>query len=202
VADLSDAGKPTTISSLSSKPSITGDKVVIGLISLPYKSDDLVTLNAQSPRVVPAPTNLIEITGVTDSAGTTDLLNMLQVIYDIAPGATVVVGSPGINGTPAQMHTLIDQLVAGNGSVGSAGYIPPANIIVDDLDFLSQNPFEVDEVSEAIAAARAAGVLYVTAAGDGGHDESASSTSNVYVAAFNSQPPPNNDGIFSDIGGN
>ena len=68
---------------------------------------------------------------------------MLQVIYDMAPGATVVLGSPGIDGTPAQMHTLIDQLVAGSGSVGSAGYVPPANIIVDDLDFLTQNPFEV-----------------------------------------------------------
>ena len=202
VGDLSDAGKPTAISSLSSKPAITGDKVVIGLISLPYKSGDLTKLDALSTRVVPASANLFEITGATASAGTTDLLNMLQVIYDIAPGATVVVGSPGIDGTPAQMHTLIDQLVAGSGSVGSADYIPPANIIVDDLDFLTQNPFEVDEVSEAIVAARVAGVLYVSAAGDGGHYESVDSASNIYVAAFNSQPPPSSDGIFGDLGGN
>ena len=193
VADLSGAGKPSTISS---KPAINGDKVVIGLISLPYKSGDLAALEAQSPRVVPAAAKLSEITGVTDPAGTDDLLNMLQVIYDIAPGATVVVGSPGMNGTPAQMHTLIDQLVAGSGSIGSAGYIPPANIIVDDLDFLTQNPFEVGEVSEAIMAAKAAGVLYVTAAGDGGHYESDDSTSNVYVSEINSREPP--DGFFSD----
>ena len=199
VADLSGAGKPSTISS---KPAITGDEVVIGLISLPYKSGDLAKLDTLSPRVVPVPTKISEITGVTDPAGTTDLLNMLQVIYDIAPGARVVVGSPGINGTPAQMHALIDKLVAGSGSVGSAGYIPPANIIIDDLDFLSQNPFEVDEVSEAIVAARAAGVLYVTAAGDGGHHESVNSSSNVYVADFNSQPPPKTEAIFGYVAGN
>ena len=199
VADLSGAGKPSTISS---KPAITGDEVVIALISLPYKSGDLAKLDTLSPRVVPVPTKISEITGVTDPAGTTDLLNMLQVIYDIAPGARVVVGSPGINGTPAQMHALIDKLVAGSGSVGSAGYIPPANIIVDDLDFLSQNPFEVDEVSEAIVAARAAGVLYVTAAGDGGHHESVNSSSNVYVADFNSQPPPKTEAIFGYVAGN
>jgi hypothetical protein len=199
VADLSGAGKPSTISS---KPAITGDEVVIGLISLPYKSSDLAALDALSTRVVPLPTKISEITGVTDPAGSTDLLNMLQVIYDIAPGARVVVGSPGTNGTPAQMRALIDKLVAGSGSVGSAGYIPPANIIVDDLDFLSQNPFEVDEVSEAIVAARAAGVLYVTAAGDGGHHESVNSSSNVYVADFNGQKPPDTEDIFDYVAGN
>ncbi|MBT6038761.1 MAG: hypothetical protein HOH17_05800, partial [Halieaceae bacterium] len=201
-AALSDAGQPSTISSLSSKPAITGDKVVIGLISLPYKSAELSTLANQSPRVIPTTSNIAQVGDAVDNdGGTFDLLNMLQVIYDMAPGATVVLGSPGVNSTAAEMHALIDQLVAGNGSVGSADYVPPVNIIVDDLDFLTQNPFEIDEVSEAIVAARAAGVLYVTAAGDGGHDESANSTSNVYIADFNGQSPPNSDGIYGELFG-
>ena len=196
-AELSDAN-----ATISTKPAITGDKVVIGLISLPYDSDDLAVLDALTTRVIPTSENLFELTGATDPEGTADLLNMLQVIYDIAPGATVVLGSPGSDSTPAQMHTLIDQLVAGSGSVGSAGYVPPANIIVDDLDFLTQNPFEVGEISEAIVDARAAGVLYVTAAGDGGHYETSNSTSNVYVENFNSQTPTSNTGIYAEVFGN
>ena len=61
VAALSDAGKPSTISSLSSKPAITGDKVVIGLISLPYKSAELSTLATQSPRVIPTTSNIAQV---------------------------------------------------------------------------------------------------------------------------------------------
>ena len=105
---------------------------------------------------------------------------------------------PGEFSTPYDMARIIAKLVAGNGqNETDVDYIPRANIIVDDLDYLTQNPFELDEVSDAIVAARVAGILYVTAAGDGGHYEATNSTSNVHVAEFNSQPPPNRNGIFS-----
>ena len=75
------------------------------------------------------------------------------------------------------MATLVDAMVAGD--VGNG--VPAANIILDDLYYPSQNP-EVDEISEAITDARANGVLYLTAAGDGGHYAETDSTSSVYVA--------------------
>ena len=88
------------------------------------------------------------------------------------------------------MANLIDALVAGRGSSGDADYIPPVDIIVDDLDYLTQNPFEVGLINEAIAAAKAAGTLYVTAAGDHGYHKGTGSYSNVHIDAFDGIAPP------------
>ena len=158
------------VSGLASEtPPLTGTDVVVGLISLPYKLADLTSLDGAATRIIPESTSLYPVTGAVDDAkGTTDLLFMLQLIYDIAPAAKVVVGSPGVNSTAGQMHTLIDTMVAGNGTEGDGDYVPPVNIIVDDLFYPTQNPFEVDEIAEAVIDAAAAGVLYITAAGDHG----------------------------------
>lgn len=224
IADMDGAGQP---SNLSSKPALSGDGVVIGIISNTIKQADLdglkglknigdVTGTCAIPPVYgdsspPSCSNgdaiVYKLTGVSDAdgvlpsvistGGAADGLNMLQVMYDIAPDAKFIIASPGDSdsglagdqSTPADMARVVAKLVAGNNTsnTSAADYLPPANIIVDDLDYLTQNPFEVGEVSEAIIAARAAGVLYITAAGDGGHFESSGSTSNVYMEAFNSQ---------------
>ena len=170
---------------------LSGSGVVIGLISLPFSASLLSELETATAVPTEASGNLIilgdaKVTcdpgadpGPDPCAGlTADALNMLQVIYQIAPGAQVVMGSPGITSEPGEMATLVDAMVAGD--VGNS--VPAANIILDDLYYPSQNPFEVDEISEAITDARANGVLYLTAAGDGGHYAETDSTSSVYVA--------------------
>ena len=170
---------------------LSGSGVVIGLISLPFSADLLSAL--ETPPVVPteASGNLIVLgntkvtcdpaadPGPDPCAGlTADALNMLQVIHEIAPSAQVVIGSPGSASEPGQMATVIDAMVAGD----SGNNVPAAHIILDDLYYPTQNPFEVDEISEAITDARAAGALYLTAAGDGGHHAETGNTSSVYVA--------------------
>jgi hypothetical protein len=124
---------------------------------------------------------------------------MLQLIYDIAPAAKVVVGSPGVNSTAGQMHTLIDTMVAGNGTEGDGDYVPPVNIIVDDLFYPTQNPFEVDEIAEAVIDAATAGVLYITAAGDHGSAGGATNTSGTLIEALNVIPTPTSGGIFDEV---
>lgn len=165
-----------------SPQSLTGSGVVVGVISLPYQSDDLSDLSLASPRIVPESANLYSLLDAVDSSntyGTTDLLYLLQLIYDLAPGASVVLASPGVNSTAGQMHDVIDTLVAGTGQEGDSGYVPAVNIIVDDLFYPNQNPFEVDEIAEAVIAATASGVLYITASGDHGH--LGASTSSTYI---------------------
>ena len=161
-------------------PALDGSGVVIGLISLPFKQADLDALEAETTRIIPDTTALTVTSGAVDEAdGSQDALFLLQLIYDMAPDAQVVVASPGVNSVPGEMAAVVNALVAGEAGAG----IPAANIIIDDLFYPDQNPFEVDEISEAISAARDAGVLYVTAAGDQGQN-AASSTSAVHIADF------------------
>ena len=181
----------------SATPPLTGTDVVVGLISLPYKSDDLTSLDDAATRIIPETTSLYPVSGAVDEDdGTSDLLFMLQLIYDIAPDAKVVVGSPGVNSTAGQMHTLIDTMVAGNGTEGDGDYVPPVNIIVDDLFYPTQNPFEVDEIAEAVIDATAAGVLYITAAGDQGN--LAQNTSSTYIDVLDAIPTPSG-GIYDKL---
>ena len=166
-------------------PPLRGSDVVIGLISLPFSQSAFNALQAESPRVIPLSASIDLLTGsgraaIVSQGGSADALSMLQLIYDMAPAAKVVIGSPGVDSTPGQMAALIDYMVAGDAGAG----VDPVNIIVDDLYYASENPFEVGEVSEAIATASEAGVLYISAAGDGG--QYASSTSSVYFANLDS----------------
>ena len=55
---------------------------------------------------------------------------------------------PAFPAPPGQLADLIDDLVLGDGD------ILPVNIIIDDLFYPTQNPFEFDEVSEATERAR------------------------------------------------
>jgi len=195
LADLYPVDKPDA-----GDPALTGSGVVVGLISLPFKQADLDALNLEATRIIPDAAALTVRTGgdaishgsgtldaVDDTDGSLDALYLLQLIYDMAPGAQVVAASPGGAGsTPGEMATVVNALAAGDGGRG----IPGADIIIDDLFFPGQNPFEVDEVSEAITAAREAGVLYITAAGDNGQAGS-SPTSTVYLSDFDGiEAPP------------
>lgn len=187
LSDLYPADKPGD-----GDPALDGSEVVIGLISLPVKQADLTALDEATTRVIPDAGHLVVRTGdkaishgagaldAVDSAnGSMDALFLLQLIYDMAPGATVVLASPGVNSVPGELATAVSALVSGDTDAG----IPAANIIIDDLFYPDQNPFEIDEVSESIAAASAAGALYVTAAGDTGQGGSVA-TSAVYISDF------------------
>lgn len=210
-ADMDGAGEPGNLPP--EKPALTGSGVIIGVISLPATQaevDDLVTdtslppLYDETSASDAATLYLYEGSETTaglsaiDAAGVDAGLNMVQVIRDIAPETQVVFASPGTDSDPQDMANLIAALVLGRGSAGDANYIPPVDIIVDDLDYLTQNPFEVGLINEAIAAAKAAGTLYVTAAGDHGYHKGTGSYSNVYIDVFDGIAPPPEGGNALD----
>lgn len=97
-----------------------GEGVVIGLISLPVEQADVALLDAASPRLIPAfspastsDKRLYYLNGAFGSAeeSSADALNMLQLIYDIAPKATVVLASPGKTSTPGEMAAVINSQI-------------------------------------------------------------------------------------------
>lgn len=177
---------------------LTGSGVVVGLISLPFKVDYKTELDNES--AIPASDALYILQGAgldeddcTDdqdavdqvcldhyARATTDALNLLQIIYDIAPDAQVVVASPGFDSEPEQMAEVIDLLAEGDGAV------PAANIIIDDLYYPATNPFALAHIANSIQAATGGGLVYITAAGDGGAD----SSSDIHAGFFNAINAP------------
>lgn len=184
---------------------LAGDKVVVAILSMPIKAADLAALNKQftlvdggaATRVIPEADKLHQWTGVVnESFGTSDLLALMQIVYKFAPKAEFVIASPfteysadgapvGVSSTPNQLADLIDEVVAGDPD----NNIPAANIIIDDLFYPGQNPFEFNTVSEAIQRAREQHkALYITAAGDYGHVDlsDGSSTSSTHLSVIQS----------------
>jgi hypothetical protein len=111
-------------------------------------------------------------------------LAMLQVLHDIAPDATLVFTSYGSDGVTG-MESAIDALA--NPPAGAE--YPAADIVVDDLFFFDQSPFQDDVVAQAATAAVAGDpgqgvdpVVYVTSAGDFGNQ--AAGTASTYEADY------------------
>ena len=80
---------------------------------------------------------------VDNTDGSLDALYLLQLIYDMAPDAQVVMASPGVSSVPGEMATIVAALATGDSDAG----IPAADIIIDDLFTPIKILFEIDEVS-------------------------------------------------------
>jgi uncharacterized repeat protein (TIGR01451 family) len=95
-------------------------------------------------------------------AGNDEGTAMLEIIYDIAPGASL--GFATANPSQAQFATNIIGLQA-------AG----CNIIVDDVTYFAEGPFQDGTVAQAVNTVTAAGVLYFSSAANSGSVKHASS---------------------------
>lgn len=187
-------------------PDLTGSNVVVGVIGLPSTKARYEALMAETAPSLPSaiqtigeaiydlsassespaaypystPPGALELSEADFDAG---VLGLAQIIHEMAPGATIVYASPGIESTPEQMALVIAELVAGD----AENAVPPANIIVDDLLYPTENPFAYGIVSQSVTNAfdDGDGVLYVTAAGDGGRhsDTPADDVSDVYLSS-------------------
>ncbi|MBN9519055.1 S8 family serine peptidase, partial [bacterium] len=78
---------------------------------------------------------------------------MLQIIHDIAPGATLLFASAGVSQV---------QLAASIRALANAG----ADIIVDDVTFPAEPMFQDGVVAQAVDQCAAAGIVYFSAAGN------------------------------------
>ena len=134
---------------------VTGAGVKVGVIS---DSVDYLT-NSQALGDLGAVTVLSGQSGIP---GTGEGTAMLEIIHDIAPGATLYFSTG--NGGPANFANNIRQLRA-------AG----CDIIVDDLEYYNESPFQDAVIAQAVNEVTAGGALYFSSASNSGNKDDGTS---------------------------
>ena len=128
---------------------VDGTGVTIGVISDSIES--LATL--QTSGDLPATVNVLS--GQAGS-GTSEGTAMLEIVYDLAPGAAQWFATAA--GGEAQLaQNILDLQIAG------------CDIIVDDVGYLAEYVFQDGVVAQAVDTVTAAGAIYFSSAGNAGN---------------------------------
>jgi hypothetical protein len=132
---------------------VTGSGVKVGVIS------DSIDNGANALKAAfnsgAMPKALLKVLPGQEGEGDGEGLAMAEIVHAIAPGATVVFAS-GFGG-PAQMAANIR-------AMQKAG----CKIIVDDVSYFNESPFQDGPISKAVNDVSAAGVLYFSSARNSG----------------------------------
>ena len=132
----------------------TGIKVGVLSDSVDHLAD------AQSSGALPAVTVLPGQAGIGEGEGTA----MLEIVHTLAPGSALYFAT-GVSGVASFAQNIRDLQAAG------------CQIIIDDVVYFNESPFQDGPIAQAIDDASAAGVLYFSAAGNsGGLDRGTSGT--------------------------
>ena len=87
---------------------------------------------------------------------------MLEIVHDLAPGASLVFSTA--NPDPATFaQNILDLAAAG------------CTVIVDDIIYLDESPFEDGPIAQAVNTVTAAGVIYFSSAGNEGNKDDGTS---------------------------
>jgi uncharacterized repeat protein (TIGR01451 family) len=100
---------------------------------------------------------------------------MLEIVHDLAPGATLGFATADTD-EPTFAQNILDLATAG------------CNIIVDDVIYLDESPFEDGPVAQAVNTVTASGVLYFSSAGNEGNVDDG--TSGTWEGDFNANGTP------------
>lgn len=147
--------------------SVTGAGVKICAIS--DGVDSLATLQASGD--LPASVDVLPGQAGSGNEGAA----MLEIIHDLAPDAAL--GFATANPSEAQFaQNILDLAAAG------------CNVIVDDIIYLDESPFQDGPVAQAVNTVTAAGVLYFSSAGNEGNQTDG--TSGTWEGDFNANGTP------------
>jgi hypothetical protein len=134
--------------------SVDGSGVTVGVLS-----DGIGGLGGrQGTGDLPVPVTILPGQNGTGSEGTA----MLEIVYDLAPGASLMFATAFTGQANFATNIL---------ALASAG----ADVIVDDVGYFAEPVFQDGIIAAAIDTVTAAGVLYVSAAGNDGNLSSSSS---------------------------
>jgi Subtilase family len=149
-----------------SKYGVTGAYVKVGVIS-DSADDSFGSLNKaiKSQDM----TNKLEILKFQAGSGEAEGLAMLEIVHAIAPGAELYFATDG-GGSGSMAQNIRDLAAAG------------CRIIVDDVTYPDESPFQDGEIATAVADVSNQGVLYFSSAANNGNK--ASSTSSTYEGDF------------------
>jgi len=130
---------------------VDGTGVTIGVISDSYNCDGLASVDVASGDL---PSDVVVLEELTPcSSGIDEGRAMMQLIHDVAPGANLIFQT-GFLGPAAMAQGILDLETAG------------ADIIVDDIGYLTQPFFQDGVIAQAVDTVTAAGVVYFSAAGN------------------------------------
>ena len=133
------------------KYKLTGKGVKVGVLS---DSVDYLAQVKATGDLPAAVTVLAHPDGTTPTTG--EGTAMLEIVYDLAPEAQLYFATAW-NG----VYSFADNIKA----LANAG----CKVIVDDVGYLGEAPFQDDVISQAVNTVTAKGVLYFSAAGNGGN---------------------------------
>ena len=129
---------------------VSGLGVKVGVLS------DSVDFMAQAVSTGDLPPNVTVLAGQSGVPGSGEGTAMLEIVYDLAPGAQLFFATG--NGGPANFAQNILNLRA-------AG----CDIIVDDIFYFNESPFQDAVIAQAVNSVTAGGALYFSAAGNEGN---------------------------------
>jgi hypothetical protein len=125
----------------------TGTGVKVGVLS--DSADYLATV--QSTGDLPATVTVLQDAPGNSGEGTA----MMEIVYDLAPGSPLYFATAW-NGAASFASNIIALKDAG------------CKVIVDDVGYFNESPFQDDVISQAVTTVTAAGVSYFSSAGNSG----------------------------------
>jgi hypothetical protein len=141
--------------------SVNGSGIKVGVLSDSF--NDLGGAAADEADGALPPASDIQVLSDLSSGGTDEGRAMMQIIHDIAPGASLAFYTSD-NSEQDFANGILALAAAG------------AKVIVDDVSYYDEPYFQNDAVAQAIQTVEAEGVTYVTAGGN--------NASNAYQAAW------------------
>jgi hypothetical protein len=171
---------------------VNGNGVTIGVISDSFNASGLLPAMATqitngdlpgpgNPNGFLTPVNVVK----DDTNGTDEGRAMLEIVHDVAPGATLMFHSAFNNFTDGSVS--LNSIANAIDGLRLAG----ADIIVDDVGLLNQPFFQDGPAAQAVNVAKAAGIAYFSSAGNSG--------SEAWSGTFNGAPGDHQD---FDVNGN
>ena len=93
--------------------------------------------------------------GQSGGAATAEGLAMLEIVYDLCPGAQLYFAT-AFGGPASFAQNILDLRAAG------------CDVIVDDVGYFNESPFFDDVISQAVTSVTASGALYFSSCGNAG----------------------------------
>ena len=131
---------------------ITGAGVKVGVLSDSASAARVAALIASGD----LPANTVVLSGQDGGSGTDEGTAMMEIVHDLAPGAQLYFATA--NPTPAQFAANIAALAAQG-----------CSIIVDDVSYLDESPFQDGPIAQAVNSFVAGGGLYFSSAANNGN---------------------------------
>jgi uncharacterized repeat protein (TIGR01451 family) len=129
---------------------VDGGGVKVGVLS------DSVDHLGQSQATGDLPPNVTVLPGQSGVPGTGEGTAMLEIVHDLAPGASLYFAA-GLNGQANFAQNILNLRAAG------------CDIIVDDIGYFAEPPFQDGVIARAVNSVTADGALYFSSAGNDGN---------------------------------